>query len=192
MKQKKAKLTASKSTDAWPTPFELVQTAIALCRLRKDSASGDCSDPANLLPAAGRLLDEARAYLDAVKKDPKKRESERKVAMEFGVPEDYHNLNRPIPFDVLLLSSGEISRGKKLRTNVGVVTTRNGLEKAIRRYFPESESTRIISREAMTWDEYERLLASQSQAIAHRAAKRVKGKDRQKSQPVQPTSEPSF
>lgn len=46
------------------TPFELAQTAIALCRLRKEEFPNASPDPASCFDLASALLTDAEGYLD--------------------------------------------------------------------------------------------------------------------------------
>jgi len=167
-----------------PSPFALVQTAIALCQLRKKERQGYDLQPAHYFPAAKKLLDEAKDYLSI---DRKKFAANAMIAMDWGNPEHYARTGRTIPFEVLLrrhddFKSGGNNESKKHRTWVGAITTQAGLEKAIRRYFDKLESTRIIGAKAMTRNEWNCLLENQGQAVQQRAAKRVKGASSEKIQ----------
>lgn len=111
------------------------------------------------------------------------------ITMGWANAEQYASVGQPIPFDLLLRKHDDDDSGtgrknpskattqsKKHRTWVGAITTLNGLEKAIRRYFSASDAGRIIKAKAMTPDEWRSLLQAQNNAVQGRAAKRVKSR----------------
>jgi hypothetical protein len=149
-----------------PSPFELAQIAIALFQLHKKERHGYYLQCAHYFSAAKKLLDDARDYLEI---DWKEHADNVTDALFSRFPK-----NQTFSFDELLQPSGEESKGKKSRTWIGTITTQNGLEKAIRRYFSRLEAARIIQSGRMTGNERNVLLEAQKRAVQQRAAKRVK------------------
>ena len=161
------------------TPFELSHTAIALCKLAK--LDGKNLPPEHYFDAADLLLNTARCYLES---ETDRHAAMNRFAASFHDDVDSYRLAKmPIPFDMLLRTSNKPSSGKKPRTTVGSTTTRNGLEKAIRRYFSRNDASRIIKAAAMTGDELDKLNEAKANAIGGRAKKRVKSKSVEKIQP---------
>ena len=150
----------------FPTPFELAQIAVALCRLRKEEHRGIYPDPRHHFEEAKRLIAEAKNYLDTNWKEHAANVID---GLFSRLPK-----NQTLSFDELLHPSGENSKGKKSLTDVATITTQNGLKKAIRRYFPKVEATRIIRDRHMTGDEVKTLLNAKQRAVEKRSAKRVK------------------
>jgi hypothetical protein len=176
-----------------PSPFELAQTAIALCQLRYESRHGIPSpNPVRFFKEAKTLLAEARSYLERGDKDMggfiaglSIRLGAKGVNRFFraGLPASFSDLLREKkPESAISGQSRSNEQMKKHRTWVGSITTENGLEKAIRRYFSKVEAARIIRAKAMTENERNYLLEKQKQAVQRRAAKRVKGVSIEKSQ----------
>ena len=164
-----------------PSPFELALTAIVLCKL--DNKDPQTYPPSRYFDRAESLLAEARRYLSP-ECQQQRREAVAKLLSGFlDSPEALRDANLAIPFDRLLWTVDGRSPGKKQRTYLGAITTPTGLEKALRRYFPKRDATRIIKAQAMTDDEVQRLLRAKREAVARRAAKRVKGRSAEKSQP---------
>ena len=173
-----------------PSPFELAQTAIALCQLHGKDLQ--LLPPSHYFDEATDLWTKAQNYLA-----PAYQERLRLTGVEFmanflQTPEANRAAGRPIPFEWLLgpvdqpSSSEKVPKRlcrKKPRTLVGTITTKGGLEKAVRRWFPKGDAARIIQAQAMMYPEYQRLLSSQREVIAKRAARRVKGRNAERSQP---------
>jgi hypothetical protein len=161
-----------------PTAFELAQTAITLCQLHgKDLEQ---FPPERYFDKADSLLAKARTYIN---EEQVRREALNHLGSDLlDTAEGYRIANRPIPFECLLRPIDRPSKGKKLRTQVGTVTTEGGLEKAIRRYFSPSDASRIIKARSLTGNEWDQLINAQKNAVRNRAAKRVKGTIAEKSQ----------
>ncbi len=165
-----------------PSPFELAQTAIALCQLHgKDPQS---QPPSHYFDEATGLWTKAQDYLAPANQERLHLERANFLAEFLQTPEAYRNANKPIPFGWLLRPAEQPADNqeaprryapKKARTLVGAITTRHGLESAVRRYFPKADAARIIQAQAMMYPEFQRLLGAQQEAIALRAARRVKG-----------------
>jgi hypothetical protein len=158
------------------TPFELAQTAIALCHLRSQAWPDDDWQRKAFFRKAKASLAEAQEFLHEAPKD-----SAAIIMFRYGF-EDLDlcfRAGQSAPFDLLLKPIPEQSRGdiksKKPRTHVGTITTINGLEKGINRWFSKADAHRIIRAKAMKENEWKQLLQAQKNAIQVRAAKRVKG-----------------
>jgi hypothetical protein len=168
--QKRSNSGKASASDA-PSPFELAQTAIALCQLgKKDPES---FPPSKYFRRATELLAEAKNHLA---EDWPANIALFKIRMEipgenFG---NYRLAGIPIPFSKLLIELDEPHAGKKPRTSVGTINTQNGLATAIRRYFSKVEAARIIQAKAMTCDEWQKLRTAQRESVKLRAEKRVK------------------
>ena len=152
---------AQMSQPTKPSPFELAFIAALLAARDKNSSA---SPAGNYIPEADSLLKSAALYLE----QPSGEEQLKWMLDTLGYTS--------FTFDQLLSLVGlpEKEGPKKLRTMVGSITTRNGLEKAIRRYFSRPEAARIIRADRMTEEERKTLLEKREQAIQARAAKRVK------------------
>jgi hypothetical protein len=157
-----------------PTPFELVQTAIALCGLSKKDPQ--FFSPKDFFAEAHVLLAKAKDYL----REDWKANLGQFWSSYLDTVESFRDANLPIPFHCLLREVRITSAGKKSRTYVGTINTQNGLEKAIRRYFPREIAARLIRAQAMTSTEHQQLLRSQKMAVQKRSSKRVKGANNEK------------
>lgn len=163
-----------------PSPFELAQTAIALCQLHgKDP---QFLPPSDYFDEATALWTNAQNYLSPASQERRRLAGAGFLAEFLQTPEAYRNADKPIPFEWFLRPASHSSSSekvpkrlarKKARTLVGAITTRLGLEKAIRRYLG-ADAARIIQAQVMMYPEYQRLVRAQQRAIDHRAAKRVK------------------
>lgn len=163
-----------------PAAFELAQTAVALSQLHGKDVK--LYPPEHYFDEADSLLAKAQTY---VEEGPARQKALNSLGSDLLQTADgYRRADRPIPFECLLRPRYSLPKGKKVRTQVGAITTVGGLKKAIRRYFFPGDASRIIKAESMTGKEWDHLIAAQNEAIKKRAAKRVKGGNRENSQPT--------
>lgn len=147
-----------------PSPYELAQTAIALCQLH----SNGVPEPTKYFSNAKQPLTQAQEHLEIV---PEQLANDI-VASLFPDAKSLARVGQPIPFEELLKPLEIEHRAKKPRTYVGAITTKYGLKEAIRRYFPKQDASRIIQAQSMTENEWKQLLEAKSNAIQEQASKR--------------------
>jgi hypothetical protein len=123
--------------------FELSQTAILLCQLRRGEDAREFFQPAY------QLLRQASDFMDHAHRESLRNLSAHSPSRQQQIVSlDCDSLERlkieSVDLPTLLLPLGQAPRGKKPLTRLGSITTIQGLEAAIKKAFSSVQARRIL------------------------------------------------